>query len=147
MHLHTHLAETLDEERFCLELFGHRPVAYMETLGWVGPDVWFAHSVHVNDAEIHQYAQTGCGVDAEALWEDGEVRALITLVVLTSLALSGCMLAAGGTLGPALAGDAAFLAISAQTTTGFATVPVGDLSAAAKLILIVSMAMRPPTGL
>ena len=62
VHLHTHLAETLDEERFCLELFGHRPVAYMETLDWVGPDVWFAHSVHVNDAEIKQYAHTGCGV-------------------------------------------------------------------------------------
>ncbi len=80
------------------------------------------------------------------LWEDGEVRALITLVVLTSLALSGCMLAAGGAPGPALAGDAAFLAISAQTTTGFATVPVGDLSAAAKLILIVSMAIGGDMG-
>ncbi|MCC7359701.1 MAG: 8-oxoguanine deaminase [Anaerolineales bacterium] len=62
VHLHTHLAETLDEERFCLELFGLRPVAYMETLDWVGSDVWFAHSVHVNDAEIQQYAHTGCGV-------------------------------------------------------------------------------------
>jgi cytosine/adenosine deaminase-related metal-dependent hydrolase len=62
VHLHTHLAETQDEERFCLELFGHRPVAYMETLDWVGDDVWFAHSVHVNDAEIGVYARTGCGV-------------------------------------------------------------------------------------
>jgi len=62
VYLHTHLAETLDEERFCLERFGHRPVAYMETLDWVGPDVWFAHSVHVNDAEIARYAETGCGV-------------------------------------------------------------------------------------
>jgi len=60
--LHTHLAETQDEERFCLELFGHRPVGYMETLGWVGGDVWFAHSVHVDDAEIGVYARTGCGV-------------------------------------------------------------------------------------
>jgi 8-oxoguanine deaminase len=60
--LHTHLAETQDEEAFCLEKFGHRPVAYMDTLGWVGPDVWFAHSVHVNDAEIGVYAHTGCGV-------------------------------------------------------------------------------------
>ena len=60
--LHTHLAETQDEERFCLELFGHRPVGYMETLGWVGDDVWFAHSVHVNDAEIGVYVRTGCGV-------------------------------------------------------------------------------------
>ena len=60
--LHTHLAETLDEERFCLETFGQRPAAYMETLGWVGPDVWFAHSVHVNSLEIAMYARTGCGV-------------------------------------------------------------------------------------
>ncbi len=48
VHLHTHLAETQDEEAFCLEKFGYRPVAYMEILDWVGPDVWFAHSVHVN---------------------------------------------------------------------------------------------------
>ncbi|MEW6718310.1 MAG: 8-oxoguanine deaminase [Chloroflexota bacterium] len=62
VHLHTHLAETQDEERFCLELFGHRPVAYMQSLDWVGEDVWFAHSVHVNDDEMGVYARTGCGV-------------------------------------------------------------------------------------
>ena len=60
--LHTHLAETEDEEAFCLEHFGHRPVGYMEALGWIGRDVWFAHSVYVNQAEISLYAQTGCGV-------------------------------------------------------------------------------------
>jgi 8-oxoguanine deaminase len=60
--LHTHLAETQDEEVFCLEMFGHRPVDYMDILGWTGPDVWFAHSVHVNQEEIHFYAHTGCGV-------------------------------------------------------------------------------------
>jgi len=52
VHLHTHLAETQDEEQFTLEKFGYRPVAYMQSLDWVGPDVWFAHSVHVNKAEI-----------------------------------------------------------------------------------------------
>lgn len=60
--LHTHLAETQDEEVFCLEKFGYRPVAFMEILNWVGPDVWFAHSVHVSPDEISLYAQTGCGV-------------------------------------------------------------------------------------
>jgi cytosine/adenosine deaminase-related metal-dependent hydrolase len=60
--LHTHLAETQDEEVFCLEKFGRRPVEFMETLGWIGPDVWFAHSVHVNADEIRLYADTGCGV-------------------------------------------------------------------------------------
>ena len=62
VHLHTHLAETLDEEEFCLRGYSYRPVAYMEALGWVGPDVWFAHSVHVNQDEIELYARTGCGV-------------------------------------------------------------------------------------
>jgi 8-oxoguanine deaminase len=62
VHLHTHLAETKDEEDFCIEKFGHRPVAYMQEVDWIGNDVWFAHSVHVNDAEIQLYAQTGCGV-------------------------------------------------------------------------------------
>jgi 8-oxoguanine deaminase len=60
--LHTHLAETQDEEVFCLEKFGYRPVAFMEILNWVGPDVWFAHSVHVSPDEISLYSQTGCGV-------------------------------------------------------------------------------------
>ncbi|GAB4582059.1 MAG: 8-oxoguanine deaminase [Anaerolineales bacterium] len=62
VHLHTHLAETADEEVFCMQMFGKRPVALMEDLDWVGQDVWFAHSVHVNEAEIGVYAQTGCGV-------------------------------------------------------------------------------------
>jgi len=62
VHLHTHLAETQDEEEFCLQKFGHRPVAYMQEVDWVGDDVWFAHSVHVNEEEIGVYARTGCGV-------------------------------------------------------------------------------------
>jgi 8-oxoguanine deaminase len=60
--LHTHLAETQDEEAFCQEMFGMRPVALMESLDWIGSDVWYAHSVHVNRAEIGLYARTGCGV-------------------------------------------------------------------------------------
>jgi len=60
--LHTHLAETKDEEEFCQQKFGYRPVAYMETLNWTGEDVWFAHSVYVNESEIELYKQTGCGV-------------------------------------------------------------------------------------
>jgi cytosine/adenosine deaminase-related metal-dependent hydrolase len=60
--LHTHLAETQDEEQFCIQQFGYRPVEYMDTLNWIEDDVWFAHSVHVNDAEIKLYAKTGCGV-------------------------------------------------------------------------------------
>jgi len=62
VHLHTHLAETQDEEVFCLEKFGHRPVGYMQSLGWVGNDVWFAHAVHINQGEVGVLAHEGCGV-------------------------------------------------------------------------------------
>ena len=61
VHLHTHLAETQDEEVFCQEKFGYRPVGYMQSLDWVGEDVWFAHSVHVSPDEIQVYAREGCG--------------------------------------------------------------------------------------
>jgi cytosine/adenosine deaminase-related metal-dependent hydrolase len=60
--LHTHLAETADEEEFCLERFGMRPVEYMESLGWAGPDVWYAHAVHVGPNEILRMAASGTGV-------------------------------------------------------------------------------------
>ncbi|MEM9107638.1 MAG: 8-oxoguanine deaminase, partial [Pseudomonadota bacterium] len=59
--LHTHLCETLDEERYTLERFGKRPVDWMEDLGWLGEDVWFAHAIHVDDEEIAKFAQNGCG--------------------------------------------------------------------------------------
>ncbi|HTX92965.1 MAG TPA: 8-oxoguanine deaminase [Anaerolineales bacterium] len=62
VHLHTHLAETEDEEQFCLEKFGHRPVAYMQSLDWVGEDVWFAHAVYVDNEEVKTFARQGCGV-------------------------------------------------------------------------------------
>jgi len=60
--LHTHLAETEDEEQFCLQKFGHRPVGYMQQVDWVGEDVWFAHAVWVNDEEIRTFAEHKCGV-------------------------------------------------------------------------------------
>ena len=60
--LHTHLAETRDEEQFTLEKFGMRPLKYMESLGWVGPDVWYAHGIHFNDDELRLLADTGTGV-------------------------------------------------------------------------------------
>ncbi len=60
--LHTHVAETLDEEAFCLQQFGKRPVAYMADLGWVGPDVWWAHAIYLNAEEIALLAATGTGV-------------------------------------------------------------------------------------
>jgi len=62
VHLHTHLAETEDEEAFCLQKFGHRPVGYMQAVDWVGEDVWFAHAVYVNEAEVKTFVEHGCGV-------------------------------------------------------------------------------------
>jgi 8-oxoguanine deaminase len=57
--LHTHLCETLDEEDYCREHFNATPVEYMESLGWLGPDVWYAHAVHLDDASIAKMAKTG----------------------------------------------------------------------------------------
>jgi cytosine/adenosine deaminase-related metal-dependent hydrolase len=60
--LHTHLCETVDEEDYCREHFGASPVDYVESLGWLGPDVWFAHAVHLDDAAIARFAATGTSV-------------------------------------------------------------------------------------
>jgi cytosine/adenosine deaminase-related metal-dependent hydrolase len=60
--LHTHLCETLDEERYTLERFGMRPVEWMESLHWLGCDVWYAHAIHVNGEEITKFADAGCGM-------------------------------------------------------------------------------------
>jgi 8-oxoguanine deaminase len=60
--LHTHVAETLDEEAYCLRHFGVRPIELMRQLEWVGPDTWFAHCVHLSDEEIASLASTGTGV-------------------------------------------------------------------------------------
>ena len=60
--LHTHLAETKDEERYCLERFGRSPAGFAEDLGWVGEDVWYAHGVHVNASEVERLAATNTGV-------------------------------------------------------------------------------------
>lgn len=62
VHLHTHLAETRDEDAFCLERFGYRPAEYAERLGWLGDDVWHAHCVHLNAHEIKRFGATATGV-------------------------------------------------------------------------------------
>jgi cytosine/adenosine deaminase-related metal-dependent hydrolase len=60
--LHTHLAETHDEEAFCRERFGCSPTEYVDSLGWLGPDVWLAHGVHLDDPAIAALAASGTGV-------------------------------------------------------------------------------------
>ena len=60
--LHTHLCETKDEERFTLEAFGMRPLDYMESVDFIGPDVFYAHGIHFNDGELKRLAETKTGV-------------------------------------------------------------------------------------
>ncbi len=60
--LHTHLCETKDEESYTLERYGMRPYEYMESLGWTGRDVWYAHGIHFSTAELESLAKTGTGV-------------------------------------------------------------------------------------
>ena len=59
--VHTHLCETWDEERYTLEKYRQRPIGWIESLGWMGDDVWFAHAIHVDDDEIRKFAKAGCG--------------------------------------------------------------------------------------
>jgi cytosine/adenosine deaminase-related metal-dependent hydrolase len=62
VHCHTHLAETVDEEEYCQRHYGCRPLRWMESIGWLGPDVWFAHGIHFDAEEIALLARTGTGV-------------------------------------------------------------------------------------
>lgn len=94
---HTHLAETLDEEDFCLEAFGYRPVAYADSLGWAGDDVWWAHCVHVSSNDIGFMARTGTGV---AHCPSSNMR------LASGVAPVGAMLAAGVKVGLGVDGSA-----------------------------------------
>ncbi len=60
--LHTHLAETSDEDDFCVNIYGRRPLRLMEDTGFVGSDVWYAHGIFFNDEELDLLAKTGTGV-------------------------------------------------------------------------------------
>ncbi len=62
LRLHTHLAETLDEEESCLDRFGKRPLGLLDDLGWIASDVWVAHGIHFDDAEVARLGATGTGV-------------------------------------------------------------------------------------
>ena len=72
--LHTHMAETLDEEQFCLELFGVRPVEYLDQVGWLGDDVWLAHCVHLDEREVTQFGETGPARRSERGGAPGRAR-------------------------------------------------------------------------
>jgi cytosine/adenosine deaminase-related metal-dependent hydrolase len=114
VHLHTHLAETQDEEAFCLEAFGYRPVAYMDVLNWTGNDVWFAHSVHVNQGEIALYARTGCGVDGSASNDGAHLLGEVRQAMLAARVRAGMM-------GASLSGEEAPPIMTARQALEIAT--------------------------
>jgi cytosine/adenosine deaminase-related metal-dependent hydrolase len=93
--LHTHLAETIDEEDYCLATFGRRPVDYLDDLGWLGPDVWLAHCVHLADADVARFGATGTSVahcpSSNARLGAGiaPVRALLDAGVAVGLGVDG----------------------------------------------------------
>ena len=95
VHLHTHLAETVDEDRFCLEKFGKRPIEHAESLEWVGDDVWFAHMVHPNQHEIGCLARSRTGVchcpSSNMILASGiaPVRAMVDAGVKVGLGVDG----------------------------------------------------------
>jgi cytosine/adenosine deaminase-related metal-dependent hydrolase len=62
LQLHTHLAETVEEDAYCRELFGCTPVEYLERVGWIADDVWCAHCVHLSDGDVETFARAGVGV-------------------------------------------------------------------------------------
>ncbi|GII76108.1 8-oxoguanine deaminase [Sphaerisporangium rufum] len=95
--LHTHLCETVDEEEHCLAQLGRRPVDHMAEIGWLGPDVWVAHAVHLRDHDIDRFAATGTGV-AHCPSSNGRLGAGIARVTE--------MLAAGTAVGLGVDGSA-----------------------------------------
>ena len=106
--LHTHLAETVEEEDFCRERFGVRPVEYLEEHGWVADDVWLAHCVHLSDREIERFGAAGVGV-AHCPSSNGRLGAGIAPVAdlleagaAVGLGVDGAASNEAGTLGPEL---------------------------------------------
>lgn len=102
--MHTHIAETLDEERFCLDKFGVRPIEYLRQREWLGPNVYLAHCVHLNDEEIRTLAQSGTGVahcpSSNMRLGSGipPIRAMLDAGVKVGLAVDGSSSNDGGNL-------------------------------------------------
>lgn len=94
--LHTHLAETTDENDFCLSRYGKRPLALMQEWGWLGDDVWFAHGIYFDEAELDLLARTGTGVahcpSSNCRLGSGKLRLrdMLDRGVRVGLAVDGC---------------------------------------------------------
>jgi cytosine/adenosine deaminase-related metal-dependent hydrolase len=122
--LHTHLAETDDEEEFCLERFGKRPLEYLDSLGWLGDDVWLAHCVHLDSGEAQRMGSTGTGV-AHCPTSNGRLGAGIAPVA--------ALLAAGAPVGLGV--------------DGAASNECGELVDELRAALVVARASGGPTAL
>ncbi len=122
--LHTHLAETDDEERYCLERFGVRPLQYLDDHGWLGDDVWLAHCVHLDGDECARMGETGTGV-AHCPTSNGRLGAGIAPVP--------ALLAAGSPVGLGV--------------DGAASNEAGELAAELKAALVVGRAAHGPAAL
>jgi cytosine/adenosine deaminase-related metal-dependent hydrolase len=95
--LHTHLAETLEEEAYCRERYGRRPTELMDEWGWLGDDVWLAHCVHLDDDDVRRIARSGAGV---AWCPSSNLR------LGAGVAPARALLDAGGTVGLGVDGSA-----------------------------------------
>ena len=108
LRLHTHLAETIEEERDCLARLGRRPVDFVEELGWLERDVWFAHAVHLDASEVARFGRAGAGVahcpSSNARLAAGlcPVRDLVDAGAPVGLGVDGAASNEGGTLQPEL---------------------------------------------
>ncbi|WP_297081922.1 8-oxoguanine deaminase [uncultured Demequina sp.] len=126
--LHTHGAETVEEEAFCRERFGMGPTDYLESVGWLGDDVWMAHCVHLSDADIARFAATGTGVahcpssNARLAAGIAPVRGMLSAGVPVGLGVDGAASNESGQLGTEV--RAAVLA--ARLRDGAGAMPVRD---------------------
>jgi cytosine/adenosine deaminase-related metal-dependent hydrolase len=92
LRLHTHLCETVEEQEHCLERFGRRPVEMLDEWGWVGADVWLAHGIHIDDAEMGILGNAGTGV---AHCPSSNARIAAGMCRVTDLMAAGCPVGIG----------------------------------------------------
>jgi cytosine/adenosine deaminase-related metal-dependent hydrolase len=122
--LHTHIAETRDEEAFCQQSFGRRPIELLDDLGFLGPDVWLAHCVHLSERDVERIAATRTGV---AWCPTSNLR------LASGIAPARALLDAGATVGLGVDGSASN--------------DSGDLLAEARLAVLVGRAGGDPAAM
>lgn len=133
LRLHTHLAETAEEDAYCLEHHGCRPVEYLERLGWIGDDVWLAHCVHIDEREVALFGARGVGV-AHCPSSNARLGA--------GLAPTAALLAAGAPVGLGVDGSASneslSLAVEVREALLFARLRGGPAALSAREALAMA---------